>query len=54
MRVVLREFQRHMHRYLAIECEVCGTKGNYIGRWEPKKENKSNEVAVDILEEEEV
>lgn len=53
MRVVLREFQRHMHKYLAIQCEVYGTKGNFIGRWEPIKGNRSNEEMVDILEEEE-
>lgn len=35
MRIVLREFQRHMHQYLAGECEVYGTKGNFLGKWTP-------------------
>ena len=54
MKVVLREFQRHMHRYLAMECVIYGTKGDIIGRWEPIKGRVTSKGKLDILEEEEV
>jgi hypothetical protein len=52
MKISLREFQRHFHRYKSQECEVFGVKGDPVGNWVPVVVTVALEEEIEEEEEE--